>query len=157
MCSLWSSHSKNTLCPHTYASQCLHVRDQHPQCTWANLHTRVCTHTGINAYTHTQMPAVWHGADDLIFYSPLLNTSSCSYQFPGSSAWSMESSRVSQGAGMWSCAGVQRDTDTKVLHIHLIEPAVYLFISGKQVWALQASESHSEGPRLLFFFVRNKC
>lgn len=40
---------------------------------------------------------------------------------------------------------MQRDTDTKVLHIHLIESAVYLFISGKQAQALQVSESHFEG------------
>lgn len=42
--------------------------------------------------------------------------------------------------------GVQRDTDTKVLHIHLFESAVYLFISGKQAWVSQAFESHSENP-----------
>lgn len=46
---------------------------------------------------------------------------------------------------------MQRDTDTKVFHDHLIEPEVYLFISGKQAWALQASESCCKGPKLLFF------
>ena len=114
-------------------------------------HRRVCTHTEINVYSPMQMPAVWHGADDLTFHSPLLNTSSCSYRFPSSSAWSLKSSRVSQEAGMWPYAGVQRDTDTKMLRIHLIKPAMYLCISGKQAWALQTSESHTEGPKLLFF------
>lgn len=46
---------------------------------------------------------------------------------------------------------MQRDADAKELHINLIEPAVYLFISVKKLWALQASESHSEGPKLSFF------
>lgn len=32
---------------------------------------------------------------------------------------------------MWSCAGEQRDTGTKVFHINLIEPTVWLFIFGR--------------------------
>lgn len=46
------------------------------------------------------------------------------------------------------------ETDTEVLHIHLIEPAVYLLISGKEAWALQTSESHSKEPKLLFLCAR---
>lgn len=34
--------------------------------------------------------------------------------------------------GMWSHAGVQRDTNTKVLHIHLIELAVYFPLTAKR-------------------------
>ena len=43
-----------------------------------------------------------------------------------------------------------------MLHVHLIELAVYLFLSGKQAWVLQASELHSEGPKLLFFLCVKK-
>lgn len=53
-------------------------------------------------------------------------------------------------------SGVQRDTDTKVLHIHLFESAVYLFISSKQAWVSKASESHSGEPELLFFLEHIK-
>lgn len=52
--------------------------------------------------------------------------------------------------------GEQRDTDTKVLHVHLFESAVYLFISGKQAWVSKASESHSREPELLFFLQHIK-
>lgn len=38
-----------------------------------------------------------------------------------------------------------------MLHIHLFESAVYLFISGKQAWVSKAFESHSGEPELLFF------
>lgn len=124
------------------------------QCTWANVHTRVCTHRGINIYTHTQMPAVWHRTNDLAFHSPILNTSIFYHQFLRSSAWSMKSSRVRERERMWSYANIQRDTDTEVLHINLIKSAVYLLISGKQAWALQTSESHSKGPKLLFLCAK---
>lgn len=52
--------------------------------------------------------------------------------------------------------GVQRDTDTKVLHIPLFESAVYLFISGQQTWVSKAFESHSREPELLFFLQHIK-
>lgn len=52
--------------------------------------------------------------------------------------------------------GVHRETDTKVLHVHLFESALYLFISGKQARVSQAFESHSGEPELLFFLQHIK-
>lgn len=52
--------------------------------------------------------------------------------------------------------GMQRDTDTKVLHIHLFESAAYLLISGKQAWVSKEFQSHSGEPEFLFFLQHIK-
>lgn len=114
----------------------------------ASTHTRVCTHTDINTYTYTD--------DDATFHSPFLSTPLAAHtdcSAPVSGAWNRV---LEAGAGMWSHAGVQRDTDTKVLHIHLMELAVYFPLTANR-YVHYRQPSHILRDKSFCFTRQNTC
>lgn len=142
LCTAHSSHPKSTRTYlHIYTLKCLCVRSQH-------------AHQGVHSHRHKYIRSYTN--DDATFHSPFLSTPLAAHtdcSAPVSGAWNRV---LEAGAGMWSHAGVQRDTDTKVLHIHLMELAEYFPLTANR-YVHYRQLSHILRDKSFCFTRQNTC
>lgn len=141
LCTAHSSHPKSTRTYlHIYTLKCLCVRSQH-------------AHQGVHSHRHEYIHI--HRWWRHFSFSLSEHTPSCSYRLLSSSVWSVKSSAWGRGRNVITCRCAERHWHKSTSYSFNGTSRV-LSPYSKQVCALQTTESHSEGQKLLFYTSKHK-